>query len=90
MLDHLDGLSRAVRTLGQTTIGGTVAVILVLVAEAVLDVLSTGEAVTIAALVQVLVATLGAYLLRRLGGAPATSAPTEYRDPDDDPDGGAS
>lgn len=60
-----DALVRGLRTLAQTTIGGTVAVILVVLAEAVLGVLGSGEAVTVGALIQAILASLAAWLLRR-------------------------
>ncbi|WP_435107362.1 hypothetical protein [Nocardiopsis synnemataformans] len=63
-----DALLRGLRTLGQTTISGTAAVVLLVVATGMVDTLSTGEAVTIGALVQGVGAPLLAYLLRRWEG----------------------
>jgi len=63
-----DALFRALRTLGQTAISGTAAVILLVVATGLVDTLSTGEAVTLGALVQGVGAPLLAYLLRRWEG----------------------
>lgn len=60
-----DAVVRAVRTFGQSTIGGSAAALIILVAATTLDVMSTGEAVTVAMLVQAILASLGAWLLRR-------------------------
>lgn len=60
-----DAVVRAVRTFGQSTIGGSAAALIILVAATTLDVMSTGEAVTVAMLVQAVLASLGAWLLRR-------------------------
>src|SRR5690606_11125943 len=60
-----DALVRGLRTLAHTTNGCTVAVILVVLAEAVLGVLGSGEAVTVGALIQAILASLAAWLLRR-------------------------
>ena len=69
-----DALLRALRTLGQTAISGTAAVLLLVVATGVVDTLSTGEAVTLGALVQGVGAPLLAYLLRRWEGRQAAAA----------------
>ena len=63
-----DALMRSLRTLGQTAISGTAAVLLLVVATGLVDTLSTGEAVTLGALVQGVGAPLLAYLLRRWEG----------------------
>ncbi|WP_117199262.1 hypothetical protein [Nocardiopsis sp. TNDT3] len=61
---HQDARSRGWRTLGQTAIGSGVAGLLLVVTSVLTDLLSAGEAVTVAALVQALVPPVAAYLWR--------------------------
>lgn len=61
-----DARSRGLRTLGQTTIGAVPAALILIVGTVSTDLLSTGEAVTVAGLVQALVPPVAAYLWRRL------------------------
>jgi len=63
-----DARSRGLRTLAQTVIGSGLAGLLLVVATVLTDLLSTGEAVTIAAAVQALVPPVAAYVWRRLEG----------------------
>lgn len=66
-----DARARGLRTLGQTVIGSGLAGLILVVGSVVTDVFSTGEAVTVAALVQALVPPVAAYVWRRLEGRAA-------------------